>query len=170
MLDAAGHFPGYQFIVAQAPGQPVAFYEEMLAKYPNVLLAISGQTYTLLTRAKAALVTSGTATLETALFGVPQVVCYKGSNISYQIAKRLVKIKYISLVNLIMDKPVVKELIQQELSVFNIRRELDVILHDSQKLNDIKDNYRTLKELLQKEGNASARAAQEIVGFLQATA
>ncbi|HZH37608.1 MAG TPA: lipid-A-disaccharide synthase [Flavisolibacter sp.] len=170
MLDAAGHFPGYQFIVAQAPGQPVAFYEEMLAKYPNVLLAISGQTYTLLTRAKAALVTSGTATLETALFGVPQVVCYKGSNISYQIAKRLVKIKYISLVNLIMDKPVVKELIQQELSVFNIRTELDLILHDSQKLNDIKDNYRMLKELLQKEGNASARAAQEIVGFLQATA
>jgi lipid-A-disaccharide synthase len=170
MLDAAGQFPGYQFIVAQAPGQPVAFYEEMLAKYPNVLLAISGQTYTLLTRAKAALVTSGTATLETALFGVPQVVCYKGSNISYQIAKRLVKIKYISLVNLIMDKPVVKELIQQELSVSNIRRELDLILHDSQKLNDMKDNYRTLKELLQKEGNASARAAQEIVGFLQATA
>jgi lipid-A-disaccharide synthase len=69
-----------------------------------------------------------------------------------------------------MDKPVVKELIQQELSVSNIRRELDLILHDSQKLNDIKDNYRTLKELLQKEGNASARAAQEIVGFLQATA
>jgi lipid-A-disaccharide synthase len=170
MLDAAGQFPGYQFIVAQAPGQPVAFYEEMLAKYPNVLLAISGQTYTLLTRAKAALVTSGTATLETALFGVPQVVCYKGSNISYQIAKRLVKIKYISLVNLIMDKPVVKELIQQELSVSNIRRELDLILHDSQKLNDMKDNYRTLKELLQKEGNASARAAREIVGFLQATA
>jgi lipid-A-disaccharide synthase len=69
-----------------------------------------------------------------------------------------------------MDKPVVKELIQQELSVSNIRRELDLILHDSQKLNDMKDNYRTLKELLQKEGNASARAAHEIVGFLQATA
>lgn len=167
MLDAAKAFPQYNFIVAQAPSLPVDFYEKMLAPYTNVELAFSGQTYTLLTRAKAALVTSGTATLETALFGVPQVVCYKGSNVSYQIAKRLVKIKYISLVNLIMDKPVVKELIQSEVTVENLVRELKEITHNPQRIAQIKADYATLKILLQQEGNASARAAQEIVGFLQ---
>ncbi len=167
MLEAAKAFPGYQFIIAQAPGQPLSFYEELTAGYQNVAIALSGQTYTLLTKAKAALVTSGTATLETALFGVPQVVCYKGSAISYQIAKRLVKIKYISLVNLIMDKPVVKELIQGELTVANIRAELEAILHNENRIGQMKADYRELKSILQKEGNASARAAQEIVGFLQ---
>jgi lipid-A-disaccharide synthase len=167
MLEAAKQFPQYRFLVAQAPGQPVEFYQEMLAPYPQVLLAVAGQTYALLSRATAALVTSGTATLETALFGVPQVVCYKGSNFSYQIAKRLVKIKYISLVNLIMDKEVVKELIQGELTVENISAELKAILHDEERISEIKKDYQNLKALLQKEGNASARAAQEIVGFLQ---
>ena len=169
MLEAAKAFPSYQFIIAQAPGQPFSFYQELVAPYPNVLIAVAGQTYTLLTKAKAALVTSGTATLETALFGVPQVVCYKGSNISYQIARRLVKIQYISLVNLIMDKPVVKELIQNELTVANIQTELEAILHNEKRLHEMKNDYRELKAILQKEGNASARAAQEIVGFWQAT-
>lgn len=169
MLAAANRFPHYQFIIAQAPGQTVEFYKDMLAAHPGVLLAGSGQTYSLLTKAKAALVTSGTATLETALFGVPQVVCYKGSNISYQIARRLVKIKYISLVNLIMDKPVVKELIQNDLTVENIHTELNAILHNQSRIAQINEDYRQLKALLQKEGNASARAAQEIVAFLQAT-
>ena len=167
MLEASKGFPQYRFVVAQAPGQPVAFYQEVMAAYPAVWLSLTGQTYTLLTKAKAALVTSGTATLETALFGVPQVVCYKGSNISYQIARRLVKIKYISLVNLIMDKPVVKELIQHELTVPNITTELEAILHDEKRIDEIKNEYTNLKILLQKEGNASARAAQEIAGFLQ---
>ncbi|HEY1020888.1 MAG TPA: lipid-A-disaccharide synthase, partial [Flavisolibacter sp.] len=169
MLEAAKLFPSYRFIIAQAPGQPLSFYQELTAAYPNVWIALSGQTYTLLTKAKAALVTSGTATLETALFGVPQVVCYKGSAISYQIARRLVKIKYISLVNLIMDKPVVKELIQNELTVPNIQRELYAILHNEDRIGQIKADYRELKSILQKEGDASARAAQEIVGYLQAT-
>ncbi|MDQ3277258.1 MAG: lipid-A-disaccharide synthase [Bacteroidota bacterium] len=169
MLEAAKAFPNYQFIIAQAPGQPLSFYQELTAPYGNVFIAVAGQTYTLLTKAKAALVTSGTATLETALFGVPQVVCYKGSNISYQIAKRLVKIKYISLVNLIMDKAVVKELIQTELTVANIRAELDAILHNEDRIRQIQTDYHDVKILLQKEGNASARAAQEIVGFLQAS-
>jgi lipid-A-disaccharide synthase len=169
MLAAAKRFADYQFIVAQAPGQSVEFYKEMLAQHSTVLLAVAGQTYTLLTKARAALVTSGTATLETALFGVPQVVCYKGSNISYQIAKRLVKIKYISLVNLIMDKPVVTELIQADLTVENIHRELDAVLHNPERISEMQNDYQKLKALLQKEGNASARAAQEIVGFLQAS-
>lgn len=170
MLQLSQQFPQYQFIVAQAPGQPIAFYNDMLVLYPAVLMALAGQTYTLLSNARAALVTSGTATLETALFSVPQVVCYKGSNISYQIARRLVKIKYISLVNLIMDKPVVKELIQDELTVANISTELKAILQNEERIGQIKEDYRNLRSLLQKEGNASARAAQEIVGFMQATA
>ena len=169
MLEAAKAFPAYQFIIAQAPGQPLSFYQELTATYQNVWIALSGQTYTLLTKAKAALVTSGTATLETALFGVPQVVCYKGSAISYQIARRLVKIKYISLVNLIMDRPVVKELIQHELTVTNIQTELNAILHDEARISKMKADYGELKSILQKEGNASARAAQEIVGYLQGT-
>ncbi|HEX8313575.1 MAG TPA: lipid-A-disaccharide synthase, partial [Flavisolibacter sp.] len=168
MLEVSKRFPQYQFIVAQAPSLPFDFYEEMILPFQNVEIA-SGQTYALLNRAKAALVTSGTATLETALFGVPQVVCYKGSQVSYQIAKRLIKIKYISLVNLIMDKPIVKELIQNELTVENVSRELEDILHNQQRIQKIKEDYAALKSLLQQGGNASERAAQEIVGFLQTT-
>jgi lipid-A-disaccharide synthase len=169
MLEASKSFIGYQFIIAQAPGQPLDFYKELVAAYPDVLIARAGQTYSLLTTAAAALVTSGTATLETALFGVPQVVCYKGSAISYQIARRLVKIKYISLVNLIMDKPVVKELIQNELTIKNINEELNEILHNENRVAQIKNDYTALKNLLQQGGNASSRAAQEIIGLLQAT-
>lgn len=169
MLKATASFPQYECIVAQAPSQPYEFYKEIVAPYPNVEIAFTGQTYTLLKRAKAALVTSGTATLETALFGVPQIVCYKGSAISYQIAKRLVKIKYISLVNLIMDKPVVKELIQNELTPENLRHELSQILNNGERITQIKTDYLQLKNLLQRQGNASARAAQEIVGFLEST-
>jgi lipid-A-disaccharide synthase len=133
MLEVSQRFPDYRFIVAQAPSLPNEFYEVMIRAYPNVEMAYSGQTYTLLRQAKAALVTSGTATLETALFGVPQVVCYKGSSVSYHIARRLIKIKYISLVNLIMDKPVVKELIQNEMNVENVSMELEQILHNTQR-------------------------------------
>jgi lipid-A-disaccharide synthase len=118
-------------------------------------------------QAKAALVTSGTATLETALFGVPQVVCYKGSNVSYQIAKRLVKIKYISLVNLIMDKPVVKELIQNDLTVENLQKELNTLLHDGSVLQAMKKDYQDLWNLLSEGGRASAKAAKSVVDFLK---
>ena len=119
MLRVAENFPGNHFVVAKAPGIEDNFYNELLAPYRNVSSVIN-KTYHLLMAAKAALVTSGTATLETALFGVPEVVCYKGNAISFQIAKRLIKIKYICLVNLIMDKEVVKELIQDDLTVENI--------------------------------------------------
>jgi len=169
MLEASKKFPHYRFIIAQAPSLQGEFYWGFIQYYPNVEIALPGQNYALLSQAKAALVTSGTATLETALFGVPQVVCYKGSSVSYQIAKRLVKIKYISLVNLIMDKPVVKELIQHELTVQNIAQELDDILNNPERIKQIKTDYAALKKLLQQEGNASSRAAQEIVGFLQTT-
>jgi len=166
MLSAVAHFPDYQFVVAKAPSLDDSFYAQQLAPYPHVL-AVRNETYALLAQSTAALVTSGTATLETALFGVPQVVCYKGSNISYQIARRLVKIKYISLVNLIMDRPVVKELIQGDCTPEQVIRELRAVLHDQDRKAQIKNDYYELKQLLQQGGNASAQAAEAIVTMMR---
>lgn len=165
MLEACKYFPDLQFVVAKAPGQEDAFYDGLLQGYPNVS-AVSGKTYTLLLQSDAALVTSGTATLETALFGVPEVVCYKGSNVSYQIAKRLIKVKYISLVNLIMDKLVVKELIQHDLTPENLRHELNELLHNPGRRQQLAADYKALKQLLGEGGHASAKAAASIVRFL----
>jgi lipid-A-disaccharide synthase len=165
MLEAAKHFPAYNFIVAKAPSLDDEFYNQFLSSYSNVS-TVTNQTYELLLRSSAALVTSGTATLETALFEVPQVVCYKGSSISYQIAKRLIKIKYISLVNLIMDKPVVKELIQHEFTVANLVRELDALLHDENIKNRMRNDYADLIRLLKQDENASYLAAKEVVGLV----
>ena len=122
MLSVVSDFPDYQFVIAGAPSQEFEFYEPFLNKQ-NIKF-ISNKTYDLLSVSHAALVTSGTATLETALFKVPEVVCYKGSWVSYQIAKRIITLKFISLVNLIMDKEVVKELIQDELNTKNLKIEL----------------------------------------------
>ena len=169
MLEASRAFPQYQFVVAKATSLDESFYQPFLQPYGHVQ-SVKNETYALLSRSVAALVTSGTATLETALFGVPQVVCYKGSAISYHIAKRLVKIKYISLVNLIMDKPVVTELIQDQLNVASITRELDAVLHDPQRKAAIQKDYRDLKDLLQRQGHASAQAAESILHFLRTTA
>jgi len=165
MLEVSRSFPQYQFVVAKAPGQEDNFYEPMLQPYTNVS-SVRNNTYNLLLHAKAALVTSGTATLETALFGVPEVVCYKGSNISYQIAKRLIKVKYIALVNLIMEKPVVKELIQNDLNLKNLERELFTILSDEKRIAEIKNDYSVLKKLLSEGRNASANTAKSIFTFV----
>jgi lipid-A-disaccharide synthase len=162
MLSVASHFPDYQFVVAMAPGLDDDFYQPFLATAPNVS-SVSNQTYELLLRSTAALVTSGTATLETALLKVPEIVCYKGSNISYQIAKRLISIKYISLVNLIMDKLVVKELIQDELNTENLIKELHLILEDKDHRQQILADYDTLWQQLSKGGNASQLAAKHII-------
>lgn len=161
MLEVSKLFLDYQFIVAKAPGQEDTFYELLLKGYNNVS-AVSGKTYDLLMNATAALVTSGTATLETALFGVPEIVCYKGSRISYEIAKRLITIKYISLVNLIMDKPVVKELIQHQLTVSNITAELQVLLTDEARKKQLQEDYFNLKQKLDAGGNASLKAAASV--------
>src|SRR5437763_3070492 len=110
-------------------------------------------------RSVAVCVPSSASTLETAIFGVPEVICYKGSDISYQIAKRLIKVKYISLVNLIMDKPVVKELIQQEMNVQNIVTELRKLIYDKEIRNKIQADYSELRNLLSQGGNASEKAA-----------
>jgi lipid-A-disaccharide synthase len=165
MLEVSKSFPDYQFIVAKAPGLEGSFYDELLKNYSNVSY-VADQTYNLLSQSKAALVTSGTATLETALFGVPEVVCYKGSYISYQIGKRLVKVKYISLVNLIMDKLVVKELIQDDMTVENLRHELHELLTNENRKAELQKDYAKLKQILSEGGNASSKAAQSIVHFL----
>lgn len=164
MLEVSKSFPDYQFVVAQAPGLEPEFYNEFTANYPGLAL-VKNQTYDLLMHSKAALVTSGTATLETALFEVPEVVCYKGSEISYQIAKRVISIKYISLVNLIMDKEVVKELIQGEMNVENITTELKALLYDEQKISALAADYKNLKNVLSSEGSASAKAAEIIIAL-----
>jgi len=165
MLEVSKFFPEYQFVVAEAPSVENEFYENFTKPYSNVS-AVKNKTYDLLMQSKAALVTSGTATLETALFGVPEVVCYKGSPISYQIAKRVIKVKYISLVNLIMDKLVVKELIQNDLTVENLKNELNELLNNEKRIADLKKDYAELKRILGEEGNASAKAAKSIVEFL----
>ncbi|HEY4154159.1 MAG TPA: lipid-A-disaccharide synthase [Puia sp.] len=168
MLEASRSFPDYQFVVAEAPGQEDSFYDEILKNYPDTG-RVRNQTYSLLLHARAACVTSGTATLETALFAVPELICYKGSPVSYQIAKRLIRVKYISLVNLIMDKPVVKELIQDEMTSGNIVTELKKLLTDPETISRIRKDYADLKELLVQGGNASEKAAESIVRFCSAS-
>ncbi|MEP7277670.1 MAG: lipid-A-disaccharide synthase [Bacteroidota bacterium] len=162
MLQVAAYFPAYHFVVARAPGLEDSFYISLLTPYQNVS-AVSGKTYSLLMQAQAALVTSGTATLETALFGVPEVVCYKSSNISYQIGKRLIKVKYISLVNLIMDKPVVKELIQDELTPENLKKELADLLFNPARKGQLEKDYTELRKKLSEGGRAAANAARHVV-------
>jgi lipid-A-disaccharide synthase len=159
MLSIINDFPDYQFVIAGAPSQDYHFYEEFITN-PNVHF-VTNKTYDLLSVSTAALVTSGTATLETALFKVPEVVCYKGSWLSYQIGKRLVKhIKYISLVNLIMDKEVVTELIQADFNTKNLRLELTKIL-DSFERTKFFINYYELEKSLGGKG-ASQKVAKLI--------
>jgi len=159
MLTVIPHFPNYQFIIAGAPSLDKSFYTPFI-KHANIAF-VNNQTYALLQLSHAALVTSGTATLETALFKVPQVVCYKGNWISYQIAKRIITLKYISLVNLIMDKEVVKELIQNDLNPANLKDELSKILESKQR-NALISAYTILKEKLGGKG-ASVKAATHIM-------
>lgn len=162
MLSVVNDFPDYQFVIAGAPSQEYSFYQQFLGS-SNVKF-ISNRTYDLLSIAYAALVTSGTATLETALFKVPEVVCYKGNWISYQIAKRIITLKYISLVNLILDKEIVKELIQDDFNTKNIRAELQKILTPEHRQNLLKQ-YDLLEEKLGGEG-ASRKTAEFIIKYL----
>ena len=150
MLSIVEDFPKHQFVIAGAPSQDFEFYKPFIKK--RNISFVSNKTYDLLSVSVAALVTSGTATLETAIFKIPQVVCYKGSWLSYQIGKRLVNLKYISLVNLIMDKEVVKELIQDELNTKNLKKELHTILD----LNEREKLFLEYYELEKKLGGKGA--------------
>ncbi|WP_394759462.1 lipid-A-disaccharide synthase [Flavobacterium sp.] len=160
MLSVVKDFPDYQFVIAGAPSQEYSFYEQFLTN--DQVHFISNKTYDLLSVSYAALVTSGTATLETALFKVPEVVLYKGSWASYQIAKRIVTLKYISLVNLIMDKEVVTELIQDNCNTKMIKAELEKILNTSYR-KSLLENYTLLEQKLGGAG-ASDKTARLIVG------
>ena len=159
MLSITNDFPDYNFVIGGAPSLDDEFYNPFLVN-PNVSF-VANKTYDLLNISHAALVTSGTATLETALFKVPQVVCYKANWLSYQIAKRIITLKFISLVNLIMDKEVVKELIQDDLSTNNLRKELTKILNGKGRDNQLKA-YDLLEQKLGGKG-ASEKAASLIV-------
>lgn len=159
MLRLIPSFSEYQFVIAGAPSLDLEFYAPFLKNYAVKL--ISNKTYELLSHSYAALVTSGTATLETALLKVPQVVCYKGNWISYQIAKRIITLDYISLVNLIMDKEVVKELIQGDLTAKNLEKELSKILDGPAREAQLKA-YQELETKLGGKG-ASEHAAALII-------
>ena len=163
MLSVVDDFKEYQFVIAGAPSQDFEFYQQFVTN-KNIKF-ISNKTYDLLRFSTAALVTSGTATLETALFKVPEVVCYKGSWASYQIAKRIITLKYISLVNLIMDQEVVTELIQNDCNTKRIKEELQKLLEPSYRENLLK-NYDILEQKLGGSG-ASKKTAKLIVEDLK---
>ena len=165
MLQAVSKLDQYQIIIAGAPSLDPSFYDQFIDASSTTIL--HGKTYDILSAAEAAVVTSGTATLETALLGIPEVVCYKTSGISYAIAKRLVKIKFISLVNLIMDKEVVKELIQQECNPLKIRLELMHILKGGEKREQMLEEYSEMKKILG-DGGASAKVAQSMLKTIHA--
>ena len=164
MLKVIPHFPQYQFVIAGVSSLDQNLYQRMIGD-KDVRL-VENQTYELLQNSSAALVTSGTATLETALLAVPEVVCYKANRLSFLIAKNLVKVKYISLVNLIMDRMVVKELIQNDFTEANLVKELDRLLKDPKKQKQLLEDIDTLKERLGNSG-ASKNAAEVIVDMIK---
>lgn len=160
MLSVIENFPKYQFVIAAAPTFTAAYYHQFIGN--KLAKLVFSQTYDLLSTTTAAVVASGTATLETALFNVPQVVVYKGGAISIAIARLLVKIKFISLVNLIMDKKVVTELIQEDCSTQRITEELMRII-EGQERAIMLQHYKELASKMGAKG-ASERTAKLIVG------
>jgi len=165
MLDVVKMFPNYQFVIACAPSLPVSYYKKIIGEKSNVRLVVN-RTYQLLQLSSAAIVTSGTATLETALLDVPEVVCYKANKISYLIARQVARVKYICLVNLIMDRLVVKELIQGDMTANSIRDELQSLLNSSKRQKKLLEDYEELKYVLGNAG-ASDRAAETIISYVK---
>lgn len=164
MLRVAEHFPDYLFVVAGAPNFSLAYYEQFMGEYRCPV--VFGKTYDLLSYAQVAIVTSGTATLETALFHIPQVVVYKANAISIAIGRLVIKIRYISLVNLIMDKAVVKELIQQDCTPEKIGEEIGLLLHNGDYRKRVLSDYQELSKRMGKPG-ASLRTAELIMHHLE---
>lgn len=164
MLEALKPFNDYQIVIAGAPSMEASFYKEVIGNHPATI--VYGKTYDLLSASEAAVVTSGTATLETALLNIPEVVCYITSSVSYHIAKRLVNIKYISLVNLILDREVVKELIQHDCTVENIRNEVKLILKNGANRSEMLSDYAILRKELG-GGGASEAIAENMFQFIE---
>ena len=165
MAAAAPAYPDYQFVVAAMDHLPAQLYQEIAGKYPGKI--ITGRTYDLLAVAEAALVTSGTATLEAALFDVPQAVCYKTSPLTYRMAKWVIKVRYISLVNLIMDREVVRELIEADLNPVSLHGELEEILVTGYRHERIKSDYMELRLILGGSGASERVAADMAVNLVQ---
>lgn len=163
MLATADRFPQYQFVIAGAPSFDISFYQPFLNSRPDIPVVFGG-TYDLLNVAQAAIVTSGTATLETALFHVPQVVVYKGNPIFITVGRVVVKVKFISLVNLIMDRLIVKEMIQDEASPEKIGAELDAILQNETYRNQMLRDYQELDVKMGQPG-ASEHTAELIIKY-----
>lgn len=164
MLELIPDYKDYQFVIAAAPSIEPDYYDQYTKGHD--VKVVFNQTYDTLKHSTAALVTSGTATLETALFNVPQVVCYRAGNLSYFIAKQFVKLDYISLVNLIMDSEVVKELIQFDMNPKMVKSELDKVLYEGESRTKMLDNYQKLREVLGGTG-ASKRVAELMFGYLK---
>ena len=164
MLQAAKNFPNETFEITAAPAIEESFYQQF--ELPENVTLVYGKTHEVMFRAKAALVTSGTATLETALFQTPEAVCYKGNYLSYLLARQLVKVKFISLVNLVMDREVVKELIQGDFNPASCTQQLTLLL-DQDHRQQLRGDYTELRERLGGRG-ASERAANAIFRFVEA--
>ena len=164
MLTMVDEFPNYQFVLAATSSLPKEMYLELIGDKKVDL--VFDKTYTILDQAEAALVTSGTATLETALLNIPQVVCYKANPVSYNIAKSLVNIRFISLVNLIMDREIVRELIQHDMNLKQTKEELSCILIGGSKRTQMLNDYAEMQKIVGKAG-ASERAAKLMVKYLK---
>ena len=165
MIKVASHFPDYQFVIAGISSLEKSLYKDIMGQ--SDVFFVENQTYELLQNSSAAMVTSGTATLETALFSIPEVVCYKATDFSYRLAKWMIKVKFISLENLIMDREVVKELIQGDMNEDNLVKELDQLLHNGKRQRKLLEDYEELKDKLGNVG-ASEKAAEIICGSLSA--
>jgi lipid-A-disaccharide synthase len=163
MLNVKDNFSGYQFVIGASNNLSKDYYKGLEQKDIRVVF---DQTYELMSYATAGIIKSGTSTLESALYNLPQVVCYKAGSLSFAIAKQLVDIKYISLVNLILDKPAVKELVQQDLTSENIKTELDLILNNKEHRQAILNDYALLYDKLGGIG-ASKRLAEHLMSYLK---
>jgi lipid-A-disaccharide synthase len=167
MVSITGYYPDYQFVLAAMANIPAELYSDIIADRPVKL--VYGKTYEILAVSEAALVKSGTSTLEAALIGTPQVVCYKAGWISYYIARLLVKIRFISLVNLLLDKEVVRELIQGDLNDKNIVKEINALIRGGWKREVQKKHYDEIRGMLGEPG-VSIRVASDMVSALKAKA
>ena len=166
MMQVAGRYPEYRFLMACAPSMEREFYEGIIGNKCSNIKLLFGETYSILRHSDAAIISSGTASLEAALIGVPQVVCYGGNEISYQIARSVVKLKYISLANLIMDKGLFKELIQHDCTPQKISAELDNLLGNNAYREKMLADYRDVRNILGGKG-ASAKVASAMIEELE---
>jgi len=164
MLSMVLEFPNHQFVIAATNTLSKELYSQLIGELPVKM--VFDKTYNVLEKAEAALVTSGTATLETALLNIPQVVCYKANSASYTIAKNLVNIKYISLVNLIMDEEIVRELIQHDLNQKELKQELNAILKGGRKRTKMLADYSEMRKRVGGAG-ASERGAALMFNYLR---